>query len=231
LLTELAGLPAIEDDEGRRIAERWIEQRRRVSDGCRESLIVAYGNATLVREFERLAEGAAIALASGQFAADWLSRVFEVGWSWRRYPGTPLRVERWTARAGVRLPRLDTNLPARNPLIRCFQEMLVAAESWTASSLPDVFAASAGAIDILLTTKAAAVPQRRKRGRPVKDETEQRATFAAAMLDRGLTWTEIASRYGKRYPEDREASADTIRKSYLRVFPPQKAPQTAKNRR
>jgi len=59
----------------------------------------------------------------------------------------------------------------------------------------------------------------RRRGRPTKGETQQRAEFAKLLIAKGLTWPEVFQKYAKRFPKDKEASADALRCTYQRAYP------------
>ncbi len=59
----------------------------------------------------------------------------------------------------------------------------------------------------------------KKPGRRKKDETKQRADFAAKKLGEGMNWREIREEYVGEHPDDSDASTDAIRQAHSREYP------------
>jgi hypothetical protein len=152
-LVNLAGnLPPITDITAEFLEGRLGGSTRLEKDRTHGSTLWLHGDANSLQLFDMLTADCCRALSIGcksDLIFEWTRLLFVLGW--RKIPGSPLWIDKWTVNGSLRFGAADRPLSADSSMDRFYQSIYNGAEPFTASALPDLFVASVKAIDLYLT--------------------------------------------------------------------------------
>jgi hypothetical protein len=152
-IVNVAGnLPPITNPTAEFLEGRLGGSTRLEKDRTHGSTLWLLGDANSLQQFDMLTADGCRALSIGRksdLIFEWTRLLFVLGW--RKIPGSPLWIDKWTVNGGLRIGRPDRLLSADSGMDRFYQCIYDGAEPFTASALPDLFAASSAAIDLFLT--------------------------------------------------------------------------------